>query len=275
MLLAGSPALNAGAACPATDQRGVARPQAGACDIGAVEDQPASVVTGASKITATTASLQGTFNPLFTAGSYHFDFGKTSAYGSPTPAVATADGGAGIAASAFLTKLKPHTAYHFRLVGSNALGTVAGADASFTTPFPNPSVSHFAVVPKRFRRAHGRTAKIARRIPRGTSFRFILNEKARVQIRIYRTRPGRLSKGKCRAPSRKLAHARRCKRLKAAGTLTRRSMKKGRDRLKFTGRIGRKALAPGAYQAKISAIVKGALNSRSRTRVAGFSVLRG
>jgi len=36
-LLPGSPAIDAGAACPATDQRGVTRPQGGACDIGAYE----------------------------------------------------------------------------------------------------------------------------------------------------------------------------------------------------------------------------------------------
>jgi hypothetical protein len=36
-LLAGSPARNAGAACPAADQRGIARPQGSACDIGAYE----------------------------------------------------------------------------------------------------------------------------------------------------------------------------------------------------------------------------------------------
>ena len=36
-LLAGSPALDEGAGCNATDQRGVARPQGPACDIGAVE----------------------------------------------------------------------------------------------------------------------------------------------------------------------------------------------------------------------------------------------
>jgi hypothetical protein len=38
-LLPGSPAIDAAnnAACPATDQRGVARPQGGACDIGAFE----------------------------------------------------------------------------------------------------------------------------------------------------------------------------------------------------------------------------------------------
>ncbi|HEY9741316.1 MAG TPA: choice-of-anchor Q domain-containing protein, partial [Coleofasciculaceae cyanobacterium] len=38
-LLAGSPAINAGnnSVCPKTDQRGVARPQGGVCDIGAFE----------------------------------------------------------------------------------------------------------------------------------------------------------------------------------------------------------------------------------------------
>ena len=38
-LLAGSPAINAGinAGCPATDQRGVTRPQGSVCDIGAFE----------------------------------------------------------------------------------------------------------------------------------------------------------------------------------------------------------------------------------------------
>ncbi|GGU41510.1 choice-of-anchor Q domain-containing protein [Streptomyces coeruleorubidus] len=39
-LLPGSPALDAADGCPATDQRGVARPQGAACDIGAYERTP-------------------------------------------------------------------------------------------------------------------------------------------------------------------------------------------------------------------------------------------
>ncbi|MEU6808041.1 choice-of-anchor Q domain-containing protein [Streptomyces sp. NPDC046831] len=39
-LLPGSPALDAAEGCPATDQRGVARPQGAACDIGAYEHTP-------------------------------------------------------------------------------------------------------------------------------------------------------------------------------------------------------------------------------------------
>ena len=39
-LLAGSPAIDAGASCPADDQRGTTRPQGSACDIGAYEHVP-------------------------------------------------------------------------------------------------------------------------------------------------------------------------------------------------------------------------------------------
>jgi CSLREA domain-containing protein len=44
-ILAGSPAINTGASCGATDQRGVARPAQGACDVGAYESAFATPVT--------------------------------------------------------------------------------------------------------------------------------------------------------------------------------------------------------------------------------------
>ena len=61
----GSPAIDAGGACTGTDQRGVARPQGNACDIGAVELRPGSSytltasVTGPGSVTATPASPSG------------------------------------------------------------------------------------------------------------------------------------------------------------------------------------------------------------------------
>ncbi len=62
---AGSPAINTGGACTGTDQRGVARPQGGACDIGAVELRQGSnyalsaTVSGPGSVTATPASPSG------------------------------------------------------------------------------------------------------------------------------------------------------------------------------------------------------------------------
>jgi CSLREA domain-containing protein len=48
-LAAGSPALDVGGACPASDQRGVARPQGGACDIGAYELQSDGLVVDSTR----------------------------------------------------------------------------------------------------------------------------------------------------------------------------------------------------------------------------------
>ncbi|MGI8689692.1 MAG: choice-of-anchor Q domain-containing protein [Thermomicrobiales bacterium] len=69
-LLPGSPAIDAGGACLATDQRGVTRPQGAACDIGAFEYAPAPPPTMTPTATATntpTATPTATSTPTPTA----------------------------------------------------------------------------------------------------------------------------------------------------------------------------------------------------------------
>ena len=77
-----SPALDAvpssGAFCAAVDQRNVPRPRGAACDIGAVERTTPTATTGAAAGT----SVAGKVNPDGLAGNAHFEFGKTTAYGS-------------------------------------------------------------------------------------------------------------------------------------------------------------------------------------------------
>ncbi|MEK7324904.1 MAG: choice-of-anchor Q domain-containing protein, partial [Chloroflexota bacterium] len=89
-LLTGSPAINAGAnaACPATDQRGVSRPQGAACDIGAYEfDGTASTPTATPTATATnTATATATNTPTAT----RTPTPTASATGNPPTATATA-----------------------------------------------------------------------------------------------------------------------------------------------------------------------------------------
>jgi len=77
--------------------------------------------------------VTGTVNPNGQATTYHFDYGKTTTYGSRT-----ADASAGAAntagsVSATLSGLARRTVYHYRLVASNASGTAVGAEATFTT----------------------------------------------------------------------------------------------------------------------------------------------
>jgi hypothetical protein len=141
-----SPAVHAGnpAGCSATvgptakvDQRGVARPQpAGArCDIGAYELAPAEATTTAATLLGERgAILAGTAaNPDAKGASAHFEYGRTTKYGKTTKAVAIAALAVAGPQTATLTALKAGT-YHYRLAVTNAVGTVYGADRTFTVP---------------------------------------------------------------------------------------------------------------------------------------------
>jgi hypothetical protein len=78
--------------------------------------------------------------------------------------------------------------------------------------------------------------------------RYHLNIPARVTITIRRVLPGRLSKGRCAAPSGKNRTHQRCTRLvPIRGGLTE-SGTPGSDRFTFDGRIGGHKLGPGSYR---------------------------
>jgi uncharacterized delta-60 repeat protein len=102
-----------------------------------------TVTTGAAgSITQSSALVTGQVNPNGLSTSYHFDYGPTAAYGSSTGTATLAAANAPTTVSQALTGLAPATAYHYRLVASNADGTTIGSDATFTTtPATAPSVS--------------------------------------------------------------------------------------------------------------------------------------
>jgi len=110
--------------------------------VGEVVIDPGSAPTvatgGATAITSTSATLNGSLNPQNQATSYHFEYGTTSGYGSATPNQAlSASDSTSHAVSADVSGLTPGATYHYRLVASNASGTTAGDDRTFTaTPAP-------------------------------------------------------------------------------------------------------------------------------------------
>jgi hypothetical protein len=279
MPLAGSPAIGGGdpASCPAIDQRGVTRPQATGCDIGAVEVAPPTVAPGSSSIVGPeTATVGGTVTPNFSATSYHLEFGTSAAYGGSTEEASAGEGGVPRPVSALLRKLRPQTTYHFRVVASNAAGTVFGADQTITTAkvaLLAPGLSSVTISNRRFRVGRNSTAVIARRAPTGTSFQFTLTAQAAVKIAITGSRGGMRRGRRCVAPSAKLrrAHARKCTRTIAVGTLRRLNLHVGTDAVSFSGRIGRRALNPGSYVA-----VLGASNAAGHSRKVAlrFTVVR-
>jgi hypothetical protein len=118
-----------------------------------------------------------------------------------------------------------------------------------------PALSAVSLTHARFRVGPAPTARSARRraaAPVGTTFRFTLSTDATLTIRIERSVAGRRAGGRCVAPTRRNARAKRCTRYVLAGTL-RRSERAGADSVAFSGRIGRTPLAVGRYRATLTA----------------------
>ncbi|HTW41480.1 MAG TPA: IPT/TIG domain-containing protein [Solirubrobacteraceae bacterium] len=102
---------------------------------------PPAVVTGAaSELGRETATLNATVNPEDgEVSGCLFEYGTTEAYGSTAPCSPAP--GAGIApveVSARIAGLRSSTAYHYRIVATNANGTSDGGDETFTTATHNP-----------------------------------------------------------------------------------------------------------------------------------------
>jgi hypothetical protein len=94
---------------------------------------------GATGVTTKRATLTGTINPHGVATTYHFNYGRTSAYGAST---AELDGGAGNGdqqVSRQVSGLAPDTVYHVQVVATSDDGvTRYGGDGLFRTA-PAPS----------------------------------------------------------------------------------------------------------------------------------------
>lgn len=137
-----------------------------------------------------------------------------------------------------------------------------------------PSLSSVAVSRRVFAVGANSTAVSARKRRRtavGTTFSFRLSEPAKLAIAIAKRLPGRRRGKSCVKPSAKLRKAKRCTRLSGFGTLTRVS-RAGVNSVAFSGRIGRRALKPGRYQATLTAT--DAAGNRSGPRVVSFKVAR-
>jgi hypothetical protein len=101
---------------------------------------PAVATGGTSNLTPSSATLAGTVDPSGGATSYQFQYGTTAAYGASLPEASAGSVAEAEGVVAGLSGLAPGTAYHYRLVATNAAGTTYGADQTFTTPAAPVSV---------------------------------------------------------------------------------------------------------------------------------------
>ncbi|MGC2373634.1 MAG: hypothetical protein WA484_07145 [Solirubrobacteraceae bacterium] len=100
------------------------------------------VVTGeARELSQTSALLTGSLKPNGVDAHYYFQYGETTAYGSTVPVPPGDDAGtvAEKHAEVPVEGLTANTAYHYRLVATNELGTTYGGDEVLVT-LPNEPV---------------------------------------------------------------------------------------------------------------------------------------
>jgi DNA-binding beta-propeller fold protein YncE len=169
---------------------------------------------------------------------------------------------------------------HARFSGSDRFtfqasdGTLTSTPAVFSVAVrPAPAVTELTLSNRRFRVGSKPTpVSSARRRPApvGTTFRYRLSTAADVTLTINRLRPGRRVGGRCVKPTRANRRRPACMRRVRAGRLRRAGLQ-GRNRTRFSGRIGRRALRPGRYQVTVVATTGG---RSSAPRRASFRVVR-
>jgi uncharacterized repeat protein (TIGR01451 family) len=245
-----SPALNTGLAskCPATDQRGVARPQDGVCDIGAVERSFAADLG----VTATVAPQvvkhggQLTYSVKVTNAGPDIATGVTLTGAVPAGSsvvsappectgAATCNLGSLVSGGTATVTLGVKTAragqqiLSLHVSGSRPDGNAAN-DSALVIAFDGPpSLSRLSISPKRFTvTGHGATLSVRH----GARVRFRLSRASRVRFLIQRRgRHGHF---------RTVKHGRVERRGKA-----------GANSVRFSARLRGKPLPPGRYRLRL------------------------
>ena len=267
-LLPGSPAIDHGDGCDPTDQRGLPRPFGAACDVGAYEYAPPIPTTGgATGLTTTSAVLSGQVSPNLRTAAFHFDYGRTTSYGSTT-ADQTGGGLGSLPAGATLAGLTPGTTYHYRLVASGD-NTSLGADRTFTTRLA--SLSRLKLSPARFPAApSGGSVARKKRRKTGTNISYTASDPSTTTFRVLKPAAGRRQGKSCRKPSPRNRRGKKCTRYLALRGSFKHTDKAGRNKLHFTGRLKRQALKPGKYRLAATPRAGG---KNGRTRNVGFKIV--
>jgi DNA-binding beta-propeller fold protein YncE len=96
--------------------------------------RPVVVNEPATNVGAEAATFNGTVNPEGASTQYHFEYGRTTSYGTnvPVPDEGVGSGTEAVAVHQTPSGLHPEVLYHRRLVASNAEGTSTSNDRTFT-----------------------------------------------------------------------------------------------------------------------------------------------
>jgi hypothetical protein len=154
--------------------------------------------------------------------------------------------------------------FPFQAGGPTETGTVSVIDLTpgIPTPVPTPVISGLhqaARVWQEHRPKHGKPKHHV-----GTTFRFNLNEAARVTLSFTQTRPGRKVHGRCVAPTKKNRRNRSCRRTVVVKSLIIQGHT-GANTFRFSGKVRGSFLRAGGYTLVLKATAGGKSTSKSIT----------
>jgi PKD domain len=152
--------------------------------------------------------------------------------------------------------------------GGRTASATASIEVAAPTVFPpTTTILSFSMLRTSFAVGSAPTATSAATKPkRGSAFRFALTKAAAVTITIESLTAGRVSKGRCVKPTGKLRRAKKCTRATRKGVLHRAGAAGGNN-VPFSGRIGKKALSPGRYRARLA-------GPGAKSRTALFTIVK-
>jgi hypothetical protein len=221
-------------------------------DLGAYEHVlfPGTVTGEASGVAATSATVSGLVNPGGAQTSWQVVYGTSpTAITSATTAATLSPSVANLAVSSTLTGLSPGTTYYYGFTATNSAGTSSPNLRSFTTAggpaAPKPALSGLKLSPTSFLAARSGASLAA---ATGARLSYRLSGAATVTFRVRRLLPGVRSGKRCVAPGKARRKGRRCTRAKLVKGSFKRVSTAGANSARFSGRVGRRALARGRYR---------------------------
>jgi hypothetical protein len=228
-------------------------------------DAPAVTTGGTSAIGQTAATITGTVNPDGLATTSHFDYGRTTSYGTSTADASVGSDPTPESVATTIGNLSPGTTYHYRLVATNFHATTNGADQTFTTsPAPAPPAPPRAPPPVALALSSVSLASSSFPARAGTTLRFALSEPARITIVITTLTHGRRVHGVCKPAAK---HGKRCTVAARKGSVT------------LTGvggqnaqHLGLTSLQPGRYTATVTA--RDEAGHQSRPVILAFTITK-
>jgi YVTN family beta-propeller protein len=152
-------------------------------------------------------------------------------------------------------------------------GPGASASATLVVKPAKPALSRVSQAARRWIEGPGLPrASRRRKLPVGTTFRFTLNEPARVRFGFTQARHGRRVRGKCVPATKRNKRRRACRRTVSVAVLSFNGHGAA-NRLRFRGRVSRrKKLKPGRYRLIMTA--RNSARVRSAARHLSFTIVK-